>query len=76
MNTTSTADVSLSHKEQMLKDLNDADFWHDIKANKTVNKKKKLMHRRYQVAIWWAIQNLDNQSVLPALNPRHGLLTA
>jgi len=60
--TTAVTEVMLSHGERMLAELNRADFWHDSLAHTRINKKKKEMHRRYQQAIWWAIQQIEHQA--------------
>lgn len=61
--TTSTSGAEKTHRQKMLDALHDADFWHGKMAHDRVNKKKKLMHRKYQIAIWWAIENLESTGV-------------
>lgn len=60
--TSVTGAVNKTHRQTMLEALHEADFWHDKQAHDRINKKKKLMHRKYQQAIWWAIENLEADS--------------
>ena len=60
--TTVTGAVNKTRRQLMLEALHDADFWHGNQAHDRINKKKKLMHRKYQQAIWWAIENLEAES--------------
>lgn len=57
---TSTEDAPKTHRQKMLEVLYRADFWHDEQSKNRINRKKKLMHREYQQAIWWAIENLES----------------
>ena len=57
--TVTTETLGKTLREVMLEALNQADTWHYRQATSRMCKKKKLMHRKYQQAIWWAIQNLE-----------------
>lgn len=48
----------------MLDSLHAADFWHEQQIQKEFSPKTKGMHRRYQTAIWWAIENLEALEML------------
>lgn len=60
--TTSTG-IEKTHRQKMLAALHDAYLWHGKQEYARINKKKKLMHRKYQIAIWWAIENLETTGV-------------
>ena len=60
---TSTDDAPKTHKQEMLALLHKADIWHEQQVKVRINKKKKMLHRDFQRAIWWAIQNLDDEFV-------------
>ena len=60
---TSTDEAHKTHKQEMLDLLHKADVWHEQQVKVRINKKKKMLHRDFQRAIWWAIQNLDDESV-------------
>ena len=49
-----------SYGERMLRILNEVDFYHDKKAGGPGFKETREMHRRYQQAVWWAIQGIES----------------
>lgn len=57
---TCTADAPKTHKQEMLAALHDADVWHAEKAGLAFTKSAK-QHARFQEAIWWAIEQLDDE---------------